>query len=167
MSWNRRSLLTQSPLERQPSSSATYSPDSAAPTMRTTETGSSCGKPSFSLQTPQSDCTNQPNKMDLKSFQMNCNAEGTPCTTGVSPGYEIESRKRKLSSHHSRSVPAVNLEREFSRQSEAAGRDLQHNDANGDVLYDDLFFEGLDLDAVEAQATLLLKQKSELPRQKQ
>ncbi|PQQ04313.1 Fanconi anemia group M protein isoform X2 [Prunus yedoensis var. nudiflora] len=163
----RRSLLTQSPLQRQPSSSTTYSPDSVAPTMWTTETGSSCGKPSFSLQTPQSDCTNQPNRMDSKSFQMNCNAEGTPCTTGVSPGYEIESRKRKLGSHHSRSVPAVNLEREFSRQSEAAGRDLQHNDANGDVLYDDLFFEGLDFDAVEAQATLLLKQKSELPRQKQ
>ncbi|XP_021801166.1 DEAD-box ATP-dependent RNA helicase FANCM isoform X4 [Prunus avium] len=163
----RRSLLTQSPLQRQPSSSTTYSPDSVAPTMRTTETGSSCGKPFFSLQTPQSDCTNQPNRMDSKSFQMNCNAEGTPCTTGVSPGYEIESRKRKLGSHHSRSVPAVNLEREFSLQSEAAGRDLQHNDANGDVLYDDLFFEGLDLDAVEAQATLLLKQKSELPRQKQ
>ncbi|KAM2027680.1 hypothetical protein ACFX1T_019937 [Malus domestica] len=160
----RRSLLTQSPMERQPVSSAGYSPDSVAATTRTTETGSSCGKTSFSLQTPQSDGTNQSTRMDSKSLEMNRVRVDIPCTGGASPEYErdVESRKRKLSCHHSR-YPAVNLEREFSLESEAAGRDLQRIDANDDM-FDDQFFEGLDLDAMEAQATLLLKQKTEAPR---
>lgn len=158
-------------MERQPSSAATFSPDSVATTTRTPETGSSGEKTSFSLQTPQSDSTNQPNLpigIESKSFRMNWNSEGRPCTAGISPGYErdIESRKRKLSFHHSRSIPTVNLELEFSMQSEPAGRDMQHSDANGDMLYDDQFYEGLDFDALEAQATFLLKQKSELPTQK-
>ncbi|KAM5574913.1 DEAD-box ATP-dependent RNA helicase FANCM [Rosa sericea] len=164
----RRSLLTQSPMERQPSSSATFSPNSVATITRTPETGSSGGKTSLSLQTPQSDSTNLPILIDSKSLHKNWNSEARPCTTGVSPGYErdIESRKRKSSFHHSRSIPAVNLELEFSLQSEAAGRNMQHSDAHGDMLYDDQFYEGLDLDALEAQATILLKQKSELPVQK-
>lgn len=151
-------------MERQPVSSAVYSPDSVAATTRTTETGSSCGKTLFSLQTPQSDGTNQSTRMDSKSLEMNRVRADIPCTSGASPEYErdVESRKRKLSHHHSR-YPAVNLEREFSLESEAAGRDLQRIDANDDML-DDQFFEGLDLDAMEAQATLLLKQKTEAPR---
>ncbi|KAF9608476.1 hypothetical protein IFM89_009842 [Coptis chinensis] len=36
------------------------------------------------------------------------------------------------------------------------------NELNGDVFCDDQFYEGLDLDALEAQATKLLKHKSEL-----
>lgn len=158
-------------MERQPSSSATFSPDSVATTTtRTPETGSSGEKTSIN-RTPQSDSTNQPNLpigIESKSFRMNWNSEARPCTTGVSPGYErdIESRKRKSSFHHSRSIPTVNLELEFSMQSEAAGRDMQHIDANGDMHYDDQFYEGLDFDALEAQATFLLKQKSELPVQK-
>lgn len=157
-------------MERQPSSSATFSPDSVATTTRTPETGSSGEKTSFSLQTPQNDSTNQPNqpiRIESKSFRMNWNSEARPFTTGISPGYErdIESRKRKSSFHHSRSIPTVNLELEFSMQSEAAGRDM-HSDVNGDMLYDDQFYEGLDFDALEVQATFLLKQKSELPVQK-
>uniref|UniRef100_A0A2N9HDI2 Helicase ATP-binding domain-containing protein n=1 Tax=Fagus sylvatica TaxID=28930 RepID=A0A2N9HDI2_FAGSY len=69
-------------------------------------------------------------------------------------------------------VPPINLEPEFLLQSDTAGRDsFQHHDANGDAnedaFDDDQFYEGLDLDAMEAQATLLFKQKSELSIKKQ
>lgn len=73
-------------------------------------------------------------------------------------------------------TPGVNLEKEFSFQSEAAlatkeshQQDQANNsiDANGELLDDDKFYECLDLDAVEEQAVLLFKEKSEYLTQKQ
>ena len=147
---NRRSLLSQSPMLRFPSGSPTPSPHSSAvTTTRTSETGNCSGKPPFSLHSP---ITDHPNcsitsKGSKPYLHVNHSAETVPCTTG-SP-LKTEGRKRKLSFCPSNSVPAINLEKEFQLQC-----------ANNELLIDDQFYDGIDFDAVEAQAKLLLKQKS-------
>ncbi|EXB22639.1 Fanconi anemia group M protein [Morus notabilis] len=154
----RRSLLSQSPMPRLPSGSDTLTtPNSMAPTPRTSERGSGSGKASFCLQTPLTDSTNQSkNSRDSKpSFRINHKTEAVPCSaTSVSSKCEGDnvSKKRKLSFCTSSSVPTINLEQEFQRECEM----VCDNDD------DDNFFDSIDLDAFEAQATLLLKQKSEL-----
>ena len=177
ISCNRRSLLSQSPMHRQPNCSATLTPDSLASKARISESGSgiSSGKTLYSLQTPQTESANGLAGRYSDSSQMfRISSQVVPCTTNVSSigKQEIESRKRKLSFHLSESVPKINLEPEFMLQSDATGRDsFQHHNQNGDVnedaFYDDQFYEGLDLDAMEAQATLLFKQKSDLSIKKQ
>ncbi|KAM3729495.1 hypothetical protein ACB098_12G016800 [Castanea mollissima] len=173
----RRSLLSQSPMHRQPNWSATLTPDSLASMARISESGSgiSSGKTLYSLQTPQTESANGLAGRYSDSSQMcRISSQVVPCTTNVSSigKQEIESRKRKLSFHLSESVPKINLEPQFMLQSDATGRDsFQHHntngDANKDAFYDDQFYEGLDLDAMEAQATLLFKQKSDLSIKKQ
>lgn len=85
----------------------------------------------------------------------------------------MENRKRKLSYYQSGPIPATNLERNFSFQSEDTGKNLcqqgqgDNINANGEMTDDDQFYENLDLDAVEEHAALLLKQKSEFPVRKQ
>ncbi|XP_018841125.2 DEAD-box ATP-dependent RNA helicase FANCM isoform X2 [Juglans regia] len=169
----RRSLLSQSPMERQHNHFATFSPISVAPMSRIGENGSSSGKTLYSLRMPQTDSGNQLTGRNSESFQTGRSSSQVPCTTSVTikGNQEMETRKRKLSLYQSESTPTINLETEFLLQSEAAGREsLQHcdtnEDASKDAFYDDQFYEDLDLDAVEAQATLLLKQKSELPHPK-
>ncbi|GAB2271922.1 hypothetical protein Dimus_006750 [Dionaea muscipula] len=77
--------------------------------------------------------------------------------------FEI-SRKRKLSNGFV-PLPATNLEREFMSCSTATidvSRPPGHANANGsDVFSDDQFYEGLDLDQLEAEAAKLLKQKTD------
>ena len=177
ISCNRRSLLSQSPMHRQPNCSATLTPDSLASMARISESGSgiSSGKTLYSLQTPQTESANGLAGRYSDSSQMcRISSQVVPCTTNVSSigKQEIESRKRKLSFHLSESVPKINLEPEFMLQSDATGSDSfqhhnQNGDANEDAFYDDQFYEGLDLDAMEAQATLLFKQKSDLSIKKQ
>lgn len=154
----------------QPSSSAAFSPDSLAPTTRTSDAGSISGKTVFSLRTPQTGSTDRSISRHSKSLLINHDLEAAPSTAGVYPKHEkeIESRKRKLSFCLSSSVPAINLEQKFQFQLEDEGRHLQRSDANPDpdILYDDQFYEDIDLDAVEAQATLLLKDKSESMQEK-
>jgi Fanconi anemia group M protein len=152
---------------RQHKCAATSSPNSVASMTKTCETASSSGKTLYSLQTPQTEFANQSAGRNSESFQMRrLFSQVVPCTTSVSPrgNHEMESRKRKLHFCRLESVPTINLEPEFLLQSEtAAARDsFQHGDTKEDAFYDDQFYEGLDLDAVEAQATLLLKQKSEV-----
>ncbi|XP_024930384.2 DEAD-box ATP-dependent RNA helicase FANCM isoform X1 [Ziziphus jujuba] len=158
----RRSLLTQSPIPRLPSCSSTFSPDSVAPTTRTSDSGSISGKGVCFLQTPQADSTHQSISRHSKSIKINHDIikndiEVVPSTACI----ETESRKRKLSFCLSSSVPVINLEQKFQLQFEDEGRQLQQSEANSDILYDDKFYEDIDLDAIEAQATLLLKHKSE------
>ncbi|KAF3445456.1 hypothetical protein FNV43_RR10632 [Rhamnella rubrinervis] len=166
----RRSLLSQSPMPWQPISSAAFSPDSLAPTTRTSDAGSISGKTVFSLKTPQTGSTERSISRHSKSLLINDGLEAAPSTAGVYPKHEkeIESRKRKLSFCLSSSVPAINLEQKFQFQLEDEGRYLQQSEANPDqdILYDDKFYEDIDLDAVEAQATLLLKHKSESMQEK-
>ncbi|KAG6719586.1 hypothetical protein I3842_03G013800 [Carya illinoinensis] len=168
----RRSLLSQSPMERQHNHFATFSPISVAPMSRIGENGSSSAKTLCSLRMPQTDSAIQLAGRNSESFQTSRISSQVPCTTIVTikGDQEMETRKRKLSLYQSESTPTINLETQFLLQSEAAGRESLHCDTNGDAnkdaFYDDQFYEDLDLDAVEAQATLLLKQKSELPHPK-
>ncbi|XP_034676196.1 DEAD-box ATP-dependent RNA helicase FANCM isoform X2 [Vitis riparia] len=164
----RRSLLSQSPVVRQPNFSADFSPCTLAPMTRITETGSSLSKTTYSL--------NQSSERNTVSIQINpeiISSEAIPWTS-VSPREnerELESRKRKLGIYQGGSVPVINLERQFQLEAASKESSLQHQaekiETIGDVFYDDQFYEGLDLDAVEAQATMLLRHKSELFTQKQ
>ncbi|XP_030489339.1 DEAD-box ATP-dependent RNA helicase FANCM [Cannabis sativa] len=169
----RRSLLSQSPMPRFPIGSATQSPNSTALTTRTREAGSYSLETSSTFQTPPTESANHSvnNSEESKQIQMkNPSSEAVPCTTGVSSNIEIDygGRKRKLSFYgtSSSSIPTLNLEPEFQLQYEAAGGSEapKYCDKNDEMVCDDEFYEGLDLDEVEAQATLLLKQKAEAQR---
>ncbi|KAJ7949704.1 DEAD/DEAH box RNA helicase family protein [Quillaja saponaria] len=162
----RRSLLSQSPIVRQPNLSITFSPDCASPMTKISETGSSLDKTLDSLQTPQTGFANQSAVRGSESFKINQNScEVVPCTTSTCRyETEMESGKRKLSFYQSGSIPIVNLECEFALQSD---KESMHGNAITDEFCDDDIYDGLDLDELEAQATLLLRQKSDLPTQKQ
>ncbi|PON76983.1 DEAD/DEAH box RNA helicase family protein [Trema orientale] len=173
----RRSLLSQSPMPRFTSGSTTPSPHSAAPTTRTSETGSSSGKTSLSFRSPLTESANQllsgsKDSKEAKISQMKIHSsEAVPCTTSNGET-EFGGRKRKLSFFcpSTSSIPTINLEQEFEHQYEAAGGGgppPQHGDEYGEMVCDDEFYEGLDLDEVEAQATLLLKQKAELSQRRE
>lgn len=166
----RRSLLSQSPMARESSSSATFTPDYGASTSRMNGSGSS------SVKTPQTDSANQSAGRDLGPFQINQEriSAARPCTTTDFKRKNetiSETRKGNFSFCQS-SIPVLNLEHKFSSPSEVPEKaSFQQGpageiDANEDIFYDD-FFATLDLDAVEAQATLLPKQRSDLSVQKQ
>ena len=153
----------------QPNFSADLSPCSPTPMPRIAEIGSSLSKTTYPLD--------QSSERNMVSIEMNpkiISSEALPCTS-FSPREnerELESRKRKLCIYESRSIPAINLDRRFQLEAASKESSLQHQaekiETNGDVFYDDdQFYEGLDLDAVEAQATMLLRHKSELLTQKQ
>ncbi|KAI9201492.1 hypothetical protein LWI28_024242 [Acer negundo] len=166
----RRSLLSQSPVVRQPNFSATYSPDSAAPMTKTSESRSSSAKTLYSIQTPQTPASVRINQDRITS-------EAMPCTTTESTRENetnMENWKRKLNFFQSRSIPAINLEQQFAFQSDVSGREscqqgqADEMDTNRDTVDDDdQFYEYLDFDAVEEQAASLLKQKSEFTKQKE
>lgn len=104
--------------------------------------------------------------------------ESNPCTT-TGPVRENESntetQKRKFKIYQSRCMPCINLEQQFSFQSEPAGMDSSQQDQPNKIDIvgneldddDDEFYERLDFDAVEEHAALLLKQREELRTQKQ
>lgn len=83
-----------------------------------------------------------------------------------------DSRKRKLSFHQAHSLPMLNLDREFSLLSGAACENssmhvyVETTEESIDAFEDDRFYEGIDLDALEEEATKLLKQKAECSTQK-
>lgn len=139
---NRRSLLSQSPIAWQPNSSTgTPNPHSVAVA---TTSGSGCSsvihtKGRISGASPYA-------------------ANFIPETGGES---KVRNRKRKLGVRERASLPAINLE-ELLIDTEEAGKGEQGGES--DLFSDDQFYEGIDLDEVEAQATLLLKHKSELSR---
>ncbi|KAJ6757912.1 FANCONI ANEMIA GROUP M FANCM FAMILY MEMBER [Salix koriyanagi] len=167
----RRSLLSQSPMARESSSSATFTPDHGASTSRINGSGSS------SVKTLQTDSANQSAGRDIGPFQINQEriSAARPCTTTDfqrENSTRSETRKGRFSFCQP-SIPALNLEQKLSSQSEVPQKasfqqgPADKTDANEDMFYDDHFFATLDLDAVEAQATLLLKQRSDLSVQKQ
>lgn len=100
-----------------------------------------------------------------------------PCTDGgisfTEASNDMNNGKRKLRLNHQPGhVPAVNLDRLFI-QTEAQNREQipippckdRGPGVNCDDFSDDLFYEGLDLDEVEAQATLLLHRTSQFTNQ--
>lgn len=84
------------------------------------------------------------------------------------PTEMAESRKRKLSYHQAHSLPMLNLDKKFALLSETARENPSMHvhvetkmEESIDVFEDDGFYEGIDLDAIEEEATKLLKQKAE------
>ncbi|KAJ6360671.1 hypothetical protein OIU77_004646 [Salix suchowensis] len=135
------------------------------------------GSGSSSVKTPQTDSANQSAGRDIGPFQINQEriSAARPCTTTDFQRENTtrsETRKGRFSFCQP-SIPALNLEQKLSLQSEVPQKasfqqgPADKTDANEDMFYDDHFFATLDLDAVEAQATLLLKQRSDLSVQKQ
>uniref|UniRef100_K3ZHI5 Helicase C-terminal domain-containing protein n=1 Tax=Setaria italica TaxID=4555 RepID=K3ZHI5_SETIT len=75
---------------------------------------------------------------------------------------KLDCRKRKLSFQQPATIPVINLEPEPAPESSshiATG-------VTDDNYYDDAFFENLDLDAIEAEATALWRQKTSQSTQK-
>ncbi|KAG7015875.1 DEAD-box ATP-dependent RNA helicase FANCM, partial [Cucurbita argyrosperma subsp. argyrosperma] len=142
----RRSLLSQSPFGRLTSPLAT----------RVTESETSPDKTLNVFQTTLTGNVDQSHTMHSEHVKMKRSPEVVISTTGGCPSAtEVESRNRNLTFCASESVPKLNLDRQFELV--VAGRE-----SISDV--DDEFYEGLDLDAVEAQAKLLLEKKVELPQ---
>ncbi|KAL8485930.1 hypothetical protein ACS0TY_028004 [Phlomoides rotata] len=156
----RRSLLTQSPFQRLPNFASKYSPDSVVQSSRIDESGSSSGAKRD--DTPQNGFLSTARNSQFPS-------DGVPTETVES---NLESRKRKLSFYQSHSVPMINLDKEFSLFPEAARENssmqvhAERIEEIGDVFDDDQFYEGIDLDAVEEEATKLLRKKTECSTQK-
>ncbi|KAK6775748.1 hypothetical protein RDI58_026749 [Solanum bulbocastanum] len=161
----RRSLLTQSPFLNL---STDCTPDSEVPTSRADESKSSSGTADH--HTPQTDSKSV--MRNSSSFQQSINKispEAMPCSTTRSSrenNGNFESRKRKLSYYQATSLPVINLQNEFSRHATAAGENLHlleeaAGNVVGDPFDDDLFFQSIDFDAVEEEATRMLKNKSQ------
>ncbi|XP_050937808.1 DEAD-box ATP-dependent RNA helicase FANCM isoform X2 [Cucumis melo] len=150
----RRSLLSQSPFGRLTSPLAT----------RVTESETSPDKTLNIFQSTVTGDVNQSHILHSKHVKMNCSPEVVIATTGVCPrATDVESRNRNSTFCTSESVPVLNLDKQFELV--VAGREsISEVDSNRNVyIDDDEFYEGLDLDAVEAHAKLLLEKKVELP----
>ncbi|XP_038996507.1 DEAD-box ATP-dependent RNA helicase FANCM-like isoform X5 [Hibiscus syriacus] len=168
----RRSLLSQSPMVRQ--QTPAFSPDCVASTSKDHGSGHPSYETLYSIQAPQPESANQ---LATKNTEERISFMSMPSRTYDSAieNESQQSRKRKLSFFPLESIPAINLEQKF--KSEAGGKELsrssqqpQVNNVTGndsDIDDDDQFYASLDLDAVEAQATMLLKNKSEAPLEKQ
>ncbi|KAF5184408.1 Dead-box atp-dependent rna helicase fancm [Thalictrum thalictroides] len=171
----RRSLLSQSPTESPPCCSTGLNPGSMQFGAETVEIGScSSGKISHPFQIPQTGLRSA-NQSSMKSSNLcQIDLEGNSrvymsSETSAAPREErkTENRKRKLSFHQVGYDFGTSLQPQSLFQSEDIGEtNLQcqpkNNEHSGDVFNDDQFYEGLDLDALEAQATRLLLQKSEI-----
>ncbi|KAL6525255.1 hypothetical protein OROMI_030848 [Orobanche minor] len=145
----RRSLLSQSPFQRLPTK---FSPDSAVESRRMDASVSTSG--SKHVDTPQTGL-----ESTARISRLSCDENKST----------LDSRKRKLSYYQAQSVPMVNLDKEFSAIAGTAGENssmqiqqVERAEENIDNIFeDDRFYEGLDLDAIEEEATKLLRQKSE------
>ncbi|WOK97359.1 hypothetical protein Cni_G06067 [Canna indica] len=170
LAFYRRSLLTQSPMETLPK----HLVDSVS--SKGTESGSySSEKLHISLQTPQNGL--ESSNLFTDRYSVACQVDTkqgnvtTICGEGNNTQREtssrLESRKRKLSFHNACSIPA-NLEPMNSLHSEELAEDLSNcgpgsMPLDNNLLCDDDFYQSIDLDALEAQATEVLRYKSTLP----
>ncbi|XP_042481041.1 DEAD-box ATP-dependent RNA helicase FANCM isoform X2 [Macadamia integrifolia] len=171
----RRSLLTQSPRENQRDRLTNFSPD-LLQSARVADSGScSSEKVKYSLQTPQTGLYsgNLSDGSNSVSYQMGLEKNSLVTVHGETDSMQreeskIERRKRKLSFIQVGSVPKSCLRQEGLFQSLATGTtslDVQalRDNTNGDAFDDDQFYEGLDFDEMEAQASKLLQLKPEVP----
>ncbi|KAI3862231.1 hypothetical protein MKX03_024610, partial [Papaver bracteatum] len=145
MAMYRRSLLSQ-PIDNQPIFSTDFSPDILSSGSKIIEEGSSSGKVIHSSQTPQMGSVSRvenpsyqrdPDPSSLSGMPPEC-SEGAPKEES-----KMDSRKRKLS---------------FCQP--------EDENYNEDVFFDDKFYEGVDFDELEAQATKILGCKSALSKEK-
>ncbi|XP_073148428.1 DEAD-box ATP-dependent RNA helicase FANCM isoform X2 [Henckelia pumila] len=145
----RRSLLSQSPFQRIPNGSTDFSPDSMFQSSTMNESGSSSAT--------NHDKTTQ---TGLESTAKNSRFVSTKIDNECRP----DIRKRKLSFFQAQSVPMVNLDDKFSLLSKATAKtsspllEIRNMEEKRDVFEDDdQFYEGIDLDAVEEEASKLLR----------
>ncbi|XP_074371460.1 LOW QUALITY PROTEIN: DEAD-box ATP-dependent RNA helicase FANCM-like [Apium graveolens] len=173
----RRSLLSQSPVERPPISFIDGTPDSIVNRTQINYSGSSEGT-GHSLRTPQAGLYSESSSRNPASSPLNPEKySATMFYKNNDPQKEDESlvgsRKRKLSSCQVGPLPVQNLEGKFFLQSETQDKDRSHPDCvNRDIpvtteFDDDQFYDGIDLDALEEQATIYLRSKSNLSTQNQ
>ena len=151
----RRSLLSQSPFPRPPSFPSSHSPDSVVQSSKMDGSGSSTGTGRDDAPQTGSESTARNNKGA---------GNGVPTEMLES---RPDSRKRKLSLHQAHSLPMLNLDTEFSLLSGAAHENstahvhVETMEKAVDIFEDDDFYEGIDLDALEEEATKLFKNKTE------
>lgn len=162
--------------------STSFSPDYVASTSKDNGSGCSLGKTFNSLQVPQLESINQPARKYTELFQMEERIFSQSMPFGTNDfaieNKSMQSRKRKLSFFQLETIPVINLDKEFSFESEVGGKEsskasqqpqvdkitVNENEFDDD---DDQFYASLDLDAVEAQANFLLKHQSEPQIEKQ
>lgn len=133
---------------------------------KSSENGDSSGNRVSYRQTPQIETMDQSACKSSQSVHINqITSEAVlSSTSGIETTTKMRSRKRKLTFHHLGYFPNINLEEEFTLHSNKESMDAN---ATGDILCDDHLFDNLDLDELEAQATSLLKQKTDLSIKKQ
>lgn len=124
----------------------------------------------MSLQTPQN---------GLQSLNVSGGVHSATCHAGSKQGNlvtsrseqscmlretssRLEDRKKKLTFQNAYSIPTENFQQDISHL-ELSAVDFTHNQVGSDLFCDDEFYQSIDLDAIEAQATELLKNKSRLP----
>ncbi|XP_058769697.1 DEAD-box ATP-dependent RNA helicase FANCM-like isoform X1 [Vicia villosa] len=157
----RRSLLSQTPMNGGPRFSTTFSPDNVTMTASIGESGNSSVKTVSRFQTEH---TSHSANRTSESISTDCMTSEAGPSTSVPTETDIRSRKRRLTFHNSGHFPSVNLEHQFALQSKKESVDTN---ATIDVLCDDQFLNTIDLDELEAQATSILKRKSDSSNQKQ
>ncbi|CAM0874689.1 unnamed protein product [Alopecurus aequalis] len=154
MAFYRRSLLTQSTVVL-PSRYQDLSDNSLS-----RAASSSSGNSHYPIETPQGifqkHGTTGPSPLGLQqssleratSIEEHVQASVVNCESTSKP----DSIKRKLSFQQAASIPIINLEPEPAPLSSHLATEV-----GNDIYWDDAFFEGLDLDAIEAQATEQLR----------
>ncbi|RCV37375.1 hypothetical protein SETIT_8G057700v2, partial [Setaria italica] len=164
MGFYRQSLLTQSPVLL-PSRYLDVSDNSASWTGNascSSEVGHN------SIETPkelQTHHTMDPSPSYQQSLLGKASFVKDQCGTTFAnseSSTKLDCRKRKLSFQQPATIPVINLEPEPAPESSshiATG-------VTDDNYYDDAFFENLDLDAIEAEATALWRQKTSQSTQK-
>ncbi|XP_073275949.1 DEAD-box ATP-dependent RNA helicase FANCM isoform X2 [Primulina huaijiensis] len=145
----RRSLLSQSPFQRTPNVSTDFSPHSMVQSSTKNESGSSSGA--------------NYNKTTQTGLELTAKNSGF-FVTEIDNECWPDSRKRKLSFFQAQSVPMVNLDDKFSLLCEATAKtssqllEIQNMEEKREVFDDDdQFYEGIDLDAVEEEASKQLR----------
>ncbi|KAG0529043.1 hypothetical protein BDA96_05G064400 [Sorghum bicolor] len=156
MGFYRQSLLTQTPVVL-PSRYLDVSDNSAS---RTGNASCSSEARHNSTETPK-DIQTHHSMNPSPSYsvvQDRCETAIANCESST----KLDCRKRRLSFQQPPAIPVINLE------PEPAPEPCSHvaTGATDDLYFDDDFFENLDLDAIEAQATEQLRQKTTQSTQK-
>ncbi|KAK4794259.1 hypothetical protein SAY86_012253 [Trapa natans] len=151
----RRSLLSQSPMAWQPNNNTTPDPHSVAVA---TTSGSA-----YSSETRTAGRISSEDAMNPPGF-----------IPEAGEASKVWNRKRKLGAEALDSLAALNLEELLIDGGEVVGEEVidggevvgeeEKGEGECDPFSDDQFYDDIDLDEVEAHATLLLKHKPEPPR---
>ncbi|XP_071715399.1 DEAD-box ATP-dependent RNA helicase FANCM [Rutidosis leptorrhynchoides] len=157
----RRSLLTQSPI-------VDFSPDNTVSIDQTHDSGGSTSAAAATTNLHlHSNGESSSKSVHLNSERLLSSDTAIPTTTNESNSNEVKRRKLNLS--NGESLPIRNLEREmFLNHDAAAATAAGGGDGCGgkqswqvDEFDDDEFYQGIDFDALEEQATKQLRLKSQ------